>query len=152
MASSSTRSSLIQSHRRVCYYNRTRLNQIDRTTNKWYGYASDWSSDYYYLDKSYDTWYEGLEYSTPNILPFHSRPVGPPHEGLRSIKRANKRFAKLMSCISYRLMIRNDTRSLKATEEIRVHIKNLNLMVKNHSFDGTDQIRILGVLTRFVNE
>lgn len=46
----------------------------------------------------------------------------------------------------------NNAPPLKETTEVRVHIKNLKLKMKNHSFDGTDQIRIFYFFTRFFNE
>lgn len=98
------------------------------------------------------TGYEKADSSAPNILPFHSRPTEPPHAGLRSIRPAKKRVDKLMSYISYQLMINYDTRSSKATAEVTMHIESLNQTMKNHTFDGTDPIRIFDYLTSFVNE
>lgn len=45
-----------------------------------------------------------------------------------------------------------DSHSSMETTEIRVHIKNLNLKMKNHVFDRFDPIRIFDFLTSFVNE
>lgn len=45
-----------------------------------------------------------------------------------------------------------DPRSSVETAEIRLHIKNLNLKMKNHIFDWVEPIRIFDFLTRFVNE
>lgn len=55
--------------------------QLDRTF-KHAGYKSDLSSEEDYLEKSYDT---DRKDTNPlmTILPVHSRPVGPPHIGLR---------------------------------------------------------------------
>ena len=86
------------------------------------------------------------------MLPFHARPVGPPHEGLRSIKPANSLFDKLMSYRSYRLKLTTDVRTSFATSEVRTHLKNLTLTLKSHAFDGDDPILIFDFLTRFVNE
>lgn len=49
-------------------------------------------------------------------------------------------------------MIITDTRSSKATAKVRIHIKNLKLALKNHTFDGTGRIRIFDFIARFVNE
>lgn len=83
---------------------------------------------------------------------FYSRPEGPPHLGLRSIKPANDKLDKLMSYRSYRFMITTGTRSSRATAEVCVHIKNLNLTMRKHTFDGTYPIKIFNFLTRFVNK
>jgi len=132
------------------YYSRTRQphKQERQLLN---GYDSDSSSDGEYLDKSYATGHEEPNVLV-NILPFHSRPKGPPHVGLRSIKPANRIFDKLMSYRSYRLMVTTDTRTSRSTAEVRVHVKNLNLTMKKHTFDGSDPIKIFDFLTRFVNE
>lgn len=45
-----------------------------------------------------------------------------------------------------------DTCSSKATTEVLVHIKNLNLTLRKHTFDWTDQIKIFYFLIRFMNE
>ena len=134
------------------YYSRTRSHSVDKTTTlpTRAGYESDTSSEEY-LDKSYAT---GHDEDVPltNIVPFHSRPKGPPHVGLRSIKPANRIFDKLMSYRSYRLMVTTETRSSRATAEVRTHIKNLSLTMNQHTFDGSDPIKIFDFLTRFVNE
>lgn len=49
-------------------------------------------------------------------------------------------------------MISTETRSSRVTTGVCVHIKNLNLALKNHKFDGTDPIRVFDFLARFVNE
>lgn len=87
----------------------------------------------------------------PNILQLHFRQTGTLHSGLRSIKPTNKTFEKLMSYLSYILMTTTDTRPSKATADVRVHIKNINLNLKNHTFDGTEPIRVFYFLARFVN-
>lgn len=48
-------------------------------------------------------------------------------------------------------MITTDTRSSTEVTEVRVHIKNINLIMKNHIFDGTDPMRIFEFLARFLN-
>lgn len=52
----------------------------------------------------------------------------------------------------YWLMIPTDTHSSRATAEVRVHIKIVNLTIKNHTFDGKDLIRVLDFLDRFVQQ
>ena len=133
------------------YYSRTRSRKADRHPKKNIGYDSDSSSEDDYNDHRYVT---GHEDTSPvvNIVPFHSRPVGPPNIGLRSIKPANKKFDRLISYRSYRLRLTTDQRSSRDTAEVRVHIKNLNLTMKSHIFDGNDPIKIFDFLTRFVNE
>lgn len=86
------------------------------------------------------------------IVQFHSRPVGPPHIGLRSIKPAKKLFYKLLSYRSYKLKNTTDTRSALETTKVRLHLNNLTLTMKNHTFDGNDPIDIFDFLIHFVNE
>ena len=65
------------------YYTRTQTHSVYKATvlHKRAGYESDTSCEEY-LDKSYAT---GHNEDVPltNIVPFHSRPKGPPHVGLR---------------------------------------------------------------------
>ena len=133
------------------YYSRTRSRSNGNAYNHYNGYHSDSSSEDDYYDRDYIT---GHEDSSPvvSIVPFHSRPVGPPHIGLRSIKPANRKLDKLMSYRSYRLRNTTDMRTSRDTAEVRIHIKNLNLTLKNHTFDGNDPIKIFDFLSRFVNE
>lgn len=132
------------------YYNRIRSRPDDQTTrNRRTGYDSSSEDDYY--DQTYVIGLEDKS-TTINIVPFHSRPVGPTHIGIRSKKPANKTFDKLMSYQSYRLMITKDRRSSRDTADVRVHIKNLNLTMKNHVLNGNDPIKIFDSLTRFINE
>lgn len=49
-------------------------------------------------------------------------------------------------------MITSDTRSPKSTADIRVHIKKSSLILKNHTFDGTDPVRVFNFLARFVSD
>ena len=110
------------------------------------------SSEDDYNDQEYVTGVEEESTLRSRIVPFHSRPVGPPHIGLRSIKPANRVFDKLMSYRSYRLKKTSDTRSACDTTEVRVHLKNMDLTMSKHKFDGNDPIRVFDFLTRFVNE
>ena len=119
------------------YYTRTR-SQGTATKPKRDGYLSDLSSEDDYNGTKYVTGLEESSQSQFRILPFHSRPTGPPHKGLGPIKPANKRFDNLMSYRSYRLRETTDTRSSKATAEVRPHLKNLSLTLGKHKFDGTD--------------
>ena len=134
------------------YYTRTRSHYVDKANalHKRTGYESDTSFEEY-LDNSYET---GHDEDVPltNIVPFHSRPKGPPHVGLRSIKPANRIFDKLMSYRSYRLIVMTDTRSSRVTDEVRTHNKNLSLTMNQHAFDGSDPIKIFEFLTQFFNE
>lgn len=57
-----------------------------------------------------------------------------------------------MSYRSYWLTITTERRWLWDTAEFRVHIKNLDITLKNHLFNGNDPINIFDLLTRFVNE
>lgn len=141
-----------KTNRNDSYDTRTQYHQVNETVTKWFGYGSDSSSEDDYLDKSYDTGRDDPDCSAPKIFTFNSRPTGPPHAGFRWIKIANKRIEELLSYRSYRLMVTNHTKSSKATAEARVHIKNLNLRMKNHTFDGTDLIRIFNFVDRFFNE
>lgn len=121
-------------------------------TTKRVGFESDsWSEDYY-QDKGYVTLYEEPDSFMPNILSFHSRATGPPHAGSRSITLAIKRFYNLMSNRSNRFVITTHTRSSKVTAEVMVYIKNLNLTMKNHTFDSADPIRIFYFISPFLNE
>lgn len=52
---------------------------------------------------------------------------------------------------SYRMKLKMDTRSSVETTEIRVHIKHLNLTMKNYVFDAVATIRRFDFLNRFVN-
>lgn len=49
-------------------------------------------------------------------------------------------------------MITNNTRLSKGTAEVRVHLKNLSLTLKNHTFDGTDPIHVFDFLAPFVSK
>lgn len=90
--------------------------------------------------------------SFPNIFSFHSRSMGPPHVDLQSINTDKKRFYKLMSHHSYQLMITTDTCSSRATAGFKVHIKVLNLTLKNNTFYGKDWTRVFHFLFSFQNE
>ena len=57
-----------------------------------------------------------------------------------------------MSYRSYRLIVRTDTRSSRATAEVRTNIKNLSLIMNQQAFDGSDLIKIIAFLTQFFNE
>lgn len=87
-----------------------------------------------------------------HIVPFHLRPVGSPHAGLRPNKTANTKFDKLMSYRSYGLMITTDARSSRDTTEVFVHLKNVNVKLRNHVFNGNYRTNIIAFLPRFVNE
>lgn len=52
-----------------------------------------------------------------------------------------------MSYQPYRLQCPMDNLSL-----FLVHIKNLKLLIEEHTFDSVDSIRVLEYLTRFVND
>lgn len=56
-----------------------------------------------------------------------------------------------MSYGSYRLMITTHMPSSKASAEMKIHIENLNLTLKNYIFDGPDSIYVFDFLVRFVN-
>lgn len=116
---------------------RSRINNVPSTSG--YHYPS-LEGDY--LDSNYLTGHEEPYSSSSNILPFHSRPTGPPHPGLRSIK-PEKRFDQLMSYRLYLLVITANMGLSKATAEVRVLLKNLNLTLKNHTLDSTEPIRVL---------
>lgn len=92
------------------------------------------------------------ESTTANIVLFDSRPVGPPHIGLCPTNLANKIFDKILSFRSYQLIIATDTRLSPATADVTVHIKNLNLTLRKHVSDGSDQTRVFDFLTRIFNE
>lgn len=64
--------------------------------------------------------------------------MGPLHVGLHSAKSASRIFDKLMSYRSYMLGLTMDTCSSVETTEIPVHIKILNLTMKNYVFDGVE--------------
>lgn len=49
-------------------------------------------------------------------------------------------------------MVRTDTRSSRETAEITAHIKNLNLTLKNNTFDGKDPIHVFAFFAHFLNE
>lgn len=49
-------------------------------------------------------------------------------------------------------MITTYMRSSRDTAKVRVHIRNLNLMMKKQPFYGIDQIKIFDFRTHFVNE
>ena len=38
------------------------------------------------------------------------------------------------------------------TSEVRVHLRNIALTMKQKTFDGSDPIKIFGFLSRFLNE
>lgn len=86
-----------------------------------------------------------------SIEPFQSHPVRAPHVSLRSIKPVNKKLENLMTYRAYRLMSTADTRSSRATAEVRDHLKNLNLTIGKSIFNGTGPKNIFHFLSRFVN-
>ena len=43
-------------------------------------------------------------------------------------------------------------RTVAETSEVRVHIRNFALMMKQHAFDGSDPMKIFEIISRFVNE
>lgn len=53
---------------------------------------------------------------------------------------------------SYWLMFTTESLSSRETADVRVHINNLNLTLKNHMFDGNDPFNIFYFLTLFVSE
>lgn len=112
-------------------------------------------------NSSYEEDYNDIQFITgatkdqvifSNIVPFHLRPVGPPHLGLRSIRRPNGIFDKLMSYRSYSLKLALNTRASSETNEVCLHIKNMAITLKKNMFSGADPIRIFDVLSRFMNE
>lgn len=133
------------------YYTLTSSYQVDKIHSKRSGYESYSSSEDDYLDKNYVMGHEESN-SLAKILPFHYRPTGSQHTGLRSIKPANKRFDKLMSYRSNWIMITTNKRSSRAKAEVIVQIKSLNVTLKNHTIDKKNPIRAFDVLARFVNE
>lgn len=117
------------------YYTPTPLRKVDQTTkHRNIRHKSYSSSVEDYHDDSYVTGREDMNLET-NIVPFHSRPDGPPHIELRSIKPANTKFGKLMSYRSQRLMITTVIWLSRDTAEVRDHPKNLNLDSKNNVLD-----------------
>lgn len=86
------------------------------------------------------------------MVPSYQRLVIPPNIDWRNIKSSNKVFDKLMSYRSYQFMITTGTESSRDTEDVRVHINNLNLTLKNHVFYGNHPIIFFAFLNRFVNE
>lgn len=134
------------------YCNRLRswVNNVHPTSD----YHSPSSEDDY-LETNYVSGHKEPDSSSPNILPFHSRPTGPLHAGLRSIMfdwAGKKSFDKLVPYRSCRLMLKTYTPSCKATADVRVHLKSLRPTLKKHTFDGTDSIRVFDLLARVVNE
>lgn len=77
-----------------------------------------------------------------SIVSFQSRSVRLLHICLRSIKPANKNFNKVMQHRSYRRMIKPDTRSSRATAEVRVHGKNLNSTMGMYTSDENDHFKV----------
>lgn len=57
-----------------------------------------------------------------------------------------------MSYLSYKMKRNMHTRSPTKTTEMRSHIKNLTLTMKNQMFFATDPIRLLEFLTPVVND
>lgn len=49
-------------------------------------------------------------------------------------------------------MITANTRSFKATDKMRVHLKKVSLTINNHTFDSTVSIRIFEFLALVVHE
>lgn len=133
------------------YYTWTRSKPVHQTIRtRLTGYESDLSSEDGCTDHSYVNGCDGTSFTT-NIILFHSRPVGPPHIGLRFIKLANKKIDKLISYRTYWLMIVTDSWSSRDSAEVLVHNKNFSLTIKRHVFDRDDPIKIFHFLTRFMN-
>lgn len=86
------------------------------------------------------------------MVPFHLRSDGRPHIGRGSIKPSNTIFNSLIPYRSYEVMITKHNWTSREAAEVRVHITNFNLTMKNHLFNGKDPIKIFDFLTHFVNE
>lgn len=91
---------------------------------------------------------------SPNAttVPFHSRPVGTPHFGSRSIERTKRKFDIRMSYRSYRLTIKTESWLSRETAEVQVHIKNLKVTLKNHVCNRKEPMKLFDFLNRFVNQ
>lgn len=94
--SGTSRTHGLQQNAASCY-TRSRSHHVDRTTPRKYGYQSESSSEEDYLDKRCVIGHDNTN-ALLNIVQFHSRPTGTPHIGFTSIKHANNRFDKFMSC------------------------------------------------------
>lgn len=69
-----------------------------------------------------------------------------------ALNQASEQMHRQANVMYVRLTIKTDTRSSKVITDVRVQIKNLNLKMSNHSFDGTDPIPVLDFLDSIVND
>ena len=80
------------------------------------------------------------------------RQKGPSWPGLKEIQPTNTKYANVVSYRWYRLASVTQSRSSRATAKVKDFIKRLEIVLKEHHFDGSDPIRILDFLARFVKE
>lgn len=102
--------------------------RIQRQRRRIYHTDSPPEDDYDYQNQV--NW-QDVEWSSrkTNSVPFHSRPVGSSHLWLQSIKSTNKNLEKQMTYQSYPFRRTLELRSSLETTEIRVHIKNLRIIM-----------------------
>ena len=85
-------------------------------------------------------------------LNIHQRQKGPKILGLDSLVPSDSRFDRLMSYRYYRLIDTTAARTQDSTTRLHRLLKNIQLTMREHKFDGEDPILIFDFLSRAVEE
>ena len=88
----------------------------------------------------------------PMALNIHQRQKGPKMLGLDSLVPSDSRFDRLMSYRYYRLTDTTAARTQDSTTRLHRLLKNIELTMREHKFDGEDPILIFDFLSRAVEE
>ena len=85
-------------------------------------------------------------------IPFYSRVKGPRYMGLQTIKPSDETFDRLLNYRYYRLQDVKSTRSARSMLDVSIHLKILQISMKDYIFSGSNSVEVLRFLTRFVEE
>ena len=82
----------------------------------------------------------------------HARRWGKNHPGLRVIRPTNRLFDGVLDYRRYRLKRRHKRRNGRETCKVKDHMRAIQTGAPELRFDGSDPIKVLGFLSRFVEE
>ena len=77
---------------------------------------------------------------------------GPRFPGLKPLRATNPLYDQLLDYRYYRLRKTSQSRSSRDTGKAKEYVKRMEYTLKEHSFNGTDPIRVLAFLAKFVEE
>ena len=77
---------------------------------------------------------------------------GKPYRGLKRLKATNVLYDKLLDYRYYRLKRTSRKRSSRETGKVKEYVKRIEYTLKEFRFDGTDPIKILAFLAKYVEE